>query len=49
MRERRAAKFEFEKAAALRDKIRALKRKNVGMLFQALPKAEPSSELPPTK
>ena len=43
-----AANFEFEKAAALRDRIRALKQKNVGMLFQPLPKEEPSAKAPPT-
>ena len=44
-----ASKFEFEKAAALRDRIRALKQKNVGMLFQVMPKAGPSPERPPSR
>jgi excinuclease ABC subunit B len=44
---REAAKnFEFEKAAALRDRVRALKQKDIGALFQpasSTPEQEPST------
>jgi excinuclease ABC subunit B len=45
---REAAKnFEFEKAAALRDRVRALKQKDIGALFQpasSTPQQEPSPQ-----
>jgi excinuclease ABC subunit B len=45
---REAAKnFEFEKAAALRDRVRALKQKDIGALFQpasSTPQQEPSTQ-----
>jgi len=39
-----ARKFEFERAAALRDRVRALKQRDLGALFE-LPANEPASAL----
>ncbi|MGO9641050.1 MAG: excinuclease ABC subunit UvrB [Candidatus Acidiferrales bacterium] len=39
-----AKKFEFERAAALRDKIRDLKQRDLGALFAPAPPAEPPAQ-----
>jgi len=44
-----AKKFEFERAATLRDKIRVLKQRDLGPLFEAAPVPEtPAVEAPPS-
>src|ERR1700723_4306880 len=47
---REAAKnFEFERAAALRDRIRSLKQRDLGAIFSAPPLAEAASTVVPVE
>jgi excinuclease UvrABC nuclease subunit len=47
---REAAKnFEFERAAALRDRIRSLKQRDLGAIFSAPPLAEAASPVVPVE
>ncbi|MGC1187836.1 MAG: UvrB/UvrC motif-containing protein, partial [Candidatus Acidiferrales bacterium] len=41
-----AKKFEFERAAALRDRVRALKQRDIGALFVPAPAAKPDAGPP---
>jgi excinuclease ABC subunit B len=44
-----AKKFEFERAAALRDRVRALKQRDIGALFVPAPPAIPAADPPTSK